>query len=508
MLGLTRVETISNGGSVEEIEIEKEEVEKSKIKRFFSLDFIRGFAIWAMVFLHAVSNMYDTSWALNLSSLLQMNPAIIVSVGLLAYLGTFAGLFLLVSISVNVYAAHRNLKRGHKPELILAKQVLVGFLVLFIAFLTETVLIYEGLLGRLIYQRDTSIVFFFYRAFHFETLHTIAWCIIINGILHYFIVLRPASKNKNYFLRTVIIYLVIIVAIIVATPFVNMGITNFFENRYGIDWNVDHHGADYDVGQWTLPLTGGVGEFFLRRFFIFLNGHLEPMFPFLATGTIGALIGTCLSQEKPPKRLPLFLLIGTLVSLLCGITVILITGEFVYTFFRPGMDMYFLSLFGQLGIMTLFIYLIEYRGYTKRFTRWSRYWRRFGMVSLTVYSLQVVDAVPRYLIQYFTGLFAILIKSNLNFSITTPMEVGWQVVPKASGIWWQVIITALIILAWWSLLIWLWEKINFIGSLEWMITSLSSLAKRIPASSRLNPKKIIYEAEPIVFRGIWNKNSS
>lgn len=495
MLKENRIEKILNGNNHEEFDEQKSE---SKIKRLFSLDFIRGFAIWMMIILHSFNNMYDTSWARDFETLLQMNPAIILFVGLLAYFGTFAGLFLLVSISVNVYASHKKLEKGHKPRLILLKQVVVGLLVVIIGFLSETILLYEGLLGRLIYQKSTAIEFFFHRVFHFETLHTIGWCLVFNGIMHYFIALRPASKNKDYFKRGVIIYLVIIVAIIVATPFVNMGIAQFFETTYGLDWNVGHHHQEYDQGQWKLPLTGGVGEFFIRMFFILLNGHLEPMFPFLATGTIGALIGMCLAQEQPPKRLPLFMLIGTILALIGGIMVILITGEFNYTFFRPGMDMYLLSLFGQLGAMTLMIYLIEYRGFTKHFVRFSRYWRRFGMASLTIYSLQVVDAVPRYFMQFFSGVLSILFNPTYDFSSVKPMEVGW---PIATGLgeWWQALVTTMVIVAWWSLIVWLWEKVNFIGSLEWLVTSATSLFKGIPPSSRVQAKRIIYEAEPIVF---------
>ncbi|NHJ39954.1 MAG: hypothetical protein FK731_07970, partial [Asgard group archaeon] len=77
-----------------------------------SIDFIRGFAIFIMVILHLFLRMTNLDWVFDFSQLFEKNIAIIIIVILLGYLGTFAGLFLLISITVNVFSAHKKLDKG------------------------------------------------------------------------------------------------------------------------------------------------------------------------------------------------------------------------------------------------------------------------------------------------------------------------------------------------------------------------------------------------------------
>ncbi|MFX1537633.1 MAG: hypothetical protein ACFFDI_25835 [Promethearchaeota archaeon] len=449
------------------------DVETGVAKRMLSLDFIRGVAIFLMVILHAFTRMMDTSWAQDIDTLLQKNVFVILGAGLLAYLGTVAGLFLIISITVNIFSAHKKLEKGFTPEQILGKQVAVGFLVLFCAYLTESILHHAGILGSLIFQRPNGVQIMLQRIFHFETLHAIGWCLVLNSVLHYLLVLRPLSKGRDTYLRALIIYGVIALVIFIATPFLYQFIANNYDN---------FPGEEYSGKQWEWP-PAGVGDFFLRLFLVFLAGNLEPMFPFFASGIIGAVIGMCLARKKPPRFLPLFIFIGALCALLAGVLIIVIKGDFEYTYFRPTSALYFLSLFGQLGFIALSLWLIEFRGYTKYFTPISRYWRRWGFISLSIYMLEIVDAAPRYLMQLITG---------------------WPVAAGSASAW-QTLITTIVLVLFWEGIIRLWELVGFIGSFEWMIAFLTSLGKGMPASARLNVRRIIYDVEPITFKGMWSE---
>jgi hypothetical protein len=107
-------------------------------------------------------------------------------------------------------------------------------------------------------------------------------------------------------------------------------------------------------------------------------------------------------------------------------------------------------------------------------------------------------------VQFFTGLLIILFYPQFTFENSAIMNVGWQVATGMDSAWKAFIVTLLVI-GWWSIIVWLWEKINFIGSFEWMIASISTIGEKIPPSSRLKINKVLYNVKPITYTNLFEK---
>ena len=113
----------------------------------------------------------------------------------------------------------------------------------------------------------------------------------------------------------------------------------------------------------------------------------------------------------------------------------------------------------------------------------SRFWRRYGAISLTIFSFEIIAVIPRYLVQVITG---------------------WHVASQAvegpfDAKLWQAAITIAFVMIFWEGLIRLWEQINFIGTFEWVNAKLLSIGQKIPATSKRQIKDIIYNIQPITF---------
>ncbi len=138
------------------------------MERYASIDFLRGFAIWMMLLLHVVMRIYDDHWALSFSTI---NPRPIINIlilVILAFFGGWAGIFLIVSAIGNTISMQKAIKRGVKEETVLGKQLIVGFLLLIAAFLTESLTGYHGLIGDLVLGRNFKdwIIPDLFRAYH------------------------------------------------------------------------------------------------------------------------------------------------------------------------------------------------------------------------------------------------------------------------------------------------------------------------------------------------------
>jgi uncharacterized membrane protein len=141
------------------------------MKRYVTLDFLRGFAIWLMLVLHIISKILDVDALL---SQLETIPLInIVALLVLPFLGGFAGLFLLVSSISNMISMNSALLKGAKPSDLLLKQVVGEFILLIFAALSEGILNHNAVLGMWI-RLNPDPWSFANRWVHMETLHTIA----------------------------------------------------------------------------------------------------------------------------------------------------------------------------------------------------------------------------------------------------------------------------------------------------------------------------------------------
>ncbi|MBD3191268.1 MAG: DUF1624 domain-containing protein [Candidatus Heimdallarchaeota archaeon] len=435
------------------------------LRRILTFDFLRGIAVFLMVFVHVIQHVYDEQWAFNFDILFKQPFYTIIGVFLLAFLGTWAGLFLLISAAVNSYSLTRKVKKGQSPLKVLKYQILGGFALLIVSIIVECFIGYYGAFSNLFKRgiSNFSITSSISRFYEFETLSAIAWSIIILGLIHFFLIQEGGVKRVK---RNIIIFVVLAMVTILITPL----IWDMAEFVY----------PGWPAGQHDWP-PANFSDFVIRYVFVMLSGTIEPLFPFLGTAFIGAAIGIALAQDRPTKNI---LYVGSIGGfLLLGLGILFIFqpfnsyfGEFDFTMNRPKVAMYLIETGPQILVTMLFLWLVEFRGskeFAGSFKRYTQFFRRWGVLALSVYSLQALEFIPRYFLQ-------------MMFKI-----------PAAAGgcTWQQTALTVFFVLIFWNGVILLWERINFKGSLEWIIVYATSFGRET-TPSRLDVNQVIYNVEP------------
>lgn len=442
------------------------------MKRYVTIDFLRGVAIFMMIILHMISHMLDIDSLINS---LDTIPIInIVALVVLPYLGGLAGFFLMISAIGNMVSMQKHLQKGRSVKDLVFKQVMGGILLLFFAMLTEGSIGYLGAIGNFFKNLDDlSMVKWsiaLYRWNHFETIHTIAWCVIINGIVQGILSRNDQWKNIK---RQVITYAVLAVIVVVLTQPIWDLVATLVP---GYPWKI------VDGEQIYTPVLGQASfwEIIRAPFLTPLAASIEPIFPYLAISFVGSIIGLKLSQPKEEidKSFPKKMMFGGLITWIIGsigVVVVIITvmdSEGIDTalnlykdisFHRhwaPDKNSYvpvlawvwqFLTLngFGLMGIMLMFR-LVEFRGRSEQFAKKTTFIRRFGFVAFTNYAYQWIYWIVWYL---FTIAIGLPPYSRLN--------------------WGLMAIMLLLGLGVYHIILRLWEKARYIGSIEWCIASIA-----------------------------------
>ncbi|TFF88052.1 MAG: hypothetical protein EU549_03730 [Promethearchaeota archaeon] len=455
------------------------------MRRFASIDFLRGLAIWLMILVHTVMRWYDRTWIE--AGGVEVPGILLVLMILLIVIGGSAGFFLMVSAIGNMISMWRNLEKGISIKGLFLKQVLGGLLLLVFAMLVEAIIGYKGALGQLVISEwEYGVWAYRYRFFHMETIHTIAFCIIINGIVQVIL-----SRNNGFkkIKRNVIIYAILaVICVILTIPIYN--IVRYFIPGYPLGLNPE---TGIPV-QYPLIGISGLGDF-LASFFLFpIAGNPEPLFPFLAISFIGSIIGILMCKEKPSKSFPkkgmyigfaMFIIgaVGVVTAIATGFETF---GNFLANFWNitglyPNSWFWWFICVNGIAIILILLIIrcVEFRGIGADFAKKTIYFRRIGFVAFSIYSFQFLDCLPRFLYGLIPGI------------PTYPTMMGPQV----------ILLIPLVFLTW-ELILRLWEKVNFTGGLEWSIGVIAD--RLIPAKgakgpwwkpSRLDAKEYLYKAE-------------
>ena len=483
-------------------DLSSEEVNSSKkMKRIASIDFLRGLAIWMMVFLHVFNHKYNYDWVFEagIENIFQItNPFFAIFILFSGFFGNWVGIFILVSGVVNTVSFVKRVSRGDATSRVFFKQILTGFGILIAGFIAES-FGYYGYFGTLIKTRipfmastwisnlegvesleqyallaDSNIVSKIWtQIFRMEALQIIGYLMIIIAIVLFFLNRNDGYKKVK---RNLFIVLGLIVVIAVSTPFlwyaseqINWIIpASASENVYHLTWpSMDMQVENASFGTYLMMV---------------LTGDYYPLFPYLITSLVGVGFGIVLAMEKPPKRLPLWGLLTTIIlGAIGGITATFM--HFDINFERPTFPFFFMLLASQVGLMTLLLWLVEYRGKSQKFGNniVVKYFRIWGVLSLSIFVLQIYHLVP----------YAIF-----NPAFKTVNLLGGQF--GQGGEYW-VLLLAFITVLFFDLIVWAWARFNFVLSFEWMIQRLSSLSTK-EKPDKLNFKKILNEVEWIDYK--------
>lgn len=187
------------------------------MKRFASLDFLRGFAIFLMIGLHVVNGILDTNALLdNMNSNTFLSLLALV---VLPFLGGLAGFFLLISATSNMVSMYRRLENGQSTNTLIVQQVTGGVLLVLFAMLTEAVTGYNGAFGIFVRDLGGTYRWALYEQLAlsrwnwFEMIHTIGWCVILNGLIQGIISRNGQWKNVSRQIRTYLIIAVVMVGL-------------------------------------------------------------------------------------------------------------------------------------------------------------------------------------------------------------------------------------------------------------------------------------------------------
>ncbi|MBN2157589.1 MAG: hypothetical protein JW776_16195 [Candidatus Lokiarchaeota archaeon] len=498
-------------------------------KRFASIDFLRGLAILLMVFVHTFMRWIDRD---TVQSNINDYRLIILWLMLgLIFIGAWAGFFLMVSAAGNMISMYKGVEKSGKVGDMVLKQVLGGTLLLFCGVLVESVLGYHAALGELVLGKNDWWTHIFYRGYHMETIHAIAWCIILNGIIQGILSINGGWKKIN---RNIIIYSILAIVVIVGTVFVWQGVRTLLPGYPFADRVVDIFGVskNLDIQYGVL----GVDPFFelVWKFFLIpLAGKHEPIFPFLAISFIGSIIGLFLmrKQQEMEENKPVstkLLKYGMIIGLVLFVIGLIGTGLFVIQ--RPsaidniilphhfdvihmyveGLESYgsdfvfgfipfsfiwlpwFLMVTGaQFGAICLILRTVEFRGKSKPFGRKTRYFRRYGFVAFSIYAYQFVDILAVYLLTLIPW-FPSLTWSSYFGSVPENMFDVYQI--------WPLLILIFVI---YEILIRFWEKAHFTLGYEWFIAKIAGVV--IPSQRKLKKKEGFFRTIRLdVNGGIYN----
>ncbi|MHA1198442.1 MAG: heparan-alpha-glucosaminide N-acetyltransferase domain-containing protein [Candidatus Heimdallarchaeaceae archaeon] len=467
-------------------------------KRFSSLDFLRGLAIILMIILHQISDLLDIDTLVgDLNNVPLINMVLLL---LLPFIGGLAGLFLLTSAISNMISMQKNTLRGRSVLSIAIKQIIGGIVLLVFAMITEAITGYHGMFGQFLHNPTTrnfinwNIVAT--RWAYFETIHTIAWCVIITGIVQGLLSINEGWKKPR---RQMAIYAILAVIVLVCTKFIWDGLWT----GYGYPWLNFSDGSS----MWQPDVrTAGFGAVLVGIFVNPLASPWEPIFPYLAVSFIGSIIGIALTQPKKALfkgftktvllvGLVMFIggAVGSVTELINVMSAIdgaggdgfgeainfyrLVGGHRFWTPDAPQTYAPYISNFAWLWqflftngfsimLVMITIYLVEFRGRGSHFAKKTRYVRRYGIIAFTNYNNQWLYWLPPAFI---------------------PLIFGLNSYDRM--LWGGTLLMVLTSILFYTIILYAWGLVNYRFSFEWLMRSIGYLLLPIRRTKELKAKK-------------------
>jgi len=456
------------------------ENKSSSFQRIATLDGCRGVAIFLMTFFHSLYHVvnYDAI-AEDPNRLLEYPKIALGMLGFFLYLGTWNTFFLLVSSVVNTYVMAKSVERGANLKILLWKRVITGVVLLFVDHLIEG-FGYWGFLGEGIrtgiWNHTDKI---WHPFFMIQTLEMIAWGIIITSIINYFLLRKKGHEKHN---RNRKIYLVLTLIVLLATPLVHTWVD---ARPWSIPEILSENPDLFDTAGWPDTQIQTHNASILSWFLVILAGDFEPLFPCLSTAFVGAIIGLFLANPRSSRkffRIGFFAAAG---SIAAG-ALLIVSGMTFSAFHRPALTNHLLQLGGQLFAVLIPLRLIEFRGRGQKVgnSKFGVFIRRWAIIALTIYALEIFDIFPEWTLNLFLGKITGLDLFERIFSLNQ--------LPLAMAV-------AIYSVFWYYLLLLLWGKFNYKGSFEWILIQIQGLVSK-QKSSRLNVDLMLKNVEWINFK--------
>ncbi len=461
------------------------------MKRFVSIDFLRGFAIVAMIALHVFIVTFDTD--ILLAALEgEGSPALIVVAIVIIYFASFAGLFIFVSAFGNVASMQKQFERlKDRPDackIVRNNQVIRGVVVVGISYFITLFLwpyvfdpIAEGVAGLLTWEEyvqewvtGTIWTNWVTDIYFVDVITFLGFATIIIGVVY-----TALLKAKREPARMGRALGWIAFAAFAITPVVLMAI----RAQPFMNWPNSHHwqGRTFpeNVGALLLSWAGGVNQ---------------AIFPWIGMSLLGTMMGLDLLDKPVTKQfIKKWSKIGWLmvaIGFAIQVVVAIIAGELddpaatifefgfgtIFGFSGPSTGYMLFAGGGEVLVVVLFLAQVEGKNKALSFARRTVPFRRAGLLALSLYALQFLLYIPVILLELAFGL--------------QPDQQQEEL--------WQSLLMITVCVAITFAIPWAWERVKFKGSLEWCtIVLLGKLSKRKNAADRLDPKGALYDIEPL-----------
>lgn len=456
--------------------------EVPKLERIASLDFLRGIAIFFMTFAHAFYHVYDYKWVIDDPSLLLTYPKLFLVFGLfIAYLGSWNTFFLFLSAIVNTLGISKSAYNNKNLEQVLYKKLIAGGLLVIFGQIIES-FGYYGYFGYLVQGKikSTDTYEIWSAFFAMMTIQIIGWSLIIISLINYLLLRRGGHKRL---LRNILIYAVLTLLVLITTPFAH----NWIDS---MNWKIPPSLPAYEYTvvtdlHWPNPHVQAYNASLKTWLLVFIGGDLEPLLPCLATAFVGAIIGLVLALPAPPIKLIKIGTIGGILSIILGSVLIAAGIPFSIMNERTAMTTELIQLGGQILVVMLFLRMIEFRGRGEKFANRKvvRYIRKWSMITLSIFWLELYDIFPKWTLNLLLGK-----KTGLNFFNRI---FGYGQLTLA-------FLVAVYSILWYDVLIRLWAKVNFKYSYEWFLLQFQKLGAKT-YTPRLNVDLILNKTKWVSF---------
>ncbi|NMC04696.1 MAG: hypothetical protein GYA24_05760 [Candidatus Lokiarchaeota archaeon] len=443
------------------------------MKRVLTFDFLRGVAIIGVLLFHVLNIAFKDRAA-------EIEAAVIDGIGTvdafwyilgpaLIIFGAFNGLFLMISAASNSISVHKQWERmvvekgvdtSTAFKSIFTAQLLRGILICAFGYLSETIL--ATLLGagiKMLLGEPVTITPWAWLEGFFLTniLTAIGISIIITSFIQLYYLKNGISR------KGITVFLIIVVITCTAlTP----AIQHVTKELFGTIT------FSNGLGDPSIPSWQWISRFILAP----IISRLTPLFPFFSCAAMGLLFAMYINENAiKPSTLRKFLYGG----------LIFIGASFIVGFALNDIELgsrervvfYQMFIFGlETVILSYMLYMIDFRKKTNipLFLRCTRWARRFGIMTLTLWMLQYFMIFPVLLIEIITG---------------------WPIIEGGLNDW-QLGIVLLLLLLMWNVILRAWEKGRFTGSFEWLTTL--ALSGKHSSGDRMQMDAILYHPEKMI----------
>jgi hypothetical protein len=435
------------------------------MKRFISLDILRGNAIIIVIFMHAL--LYNSSLVLG-----ELDPEANIVTQIISYFLYWAPAFAMISGTANtisIYGRFRAKKMSAKK--MLNNLLLTGFEILIMNYIymlfftpghVEPGLTSIGILPGLV-RYGVIFISSLERLIFSTTLVMLGTSTITLGIVLYLIfrkepVNSPTTEgiiennvkvnNRNY-----IIMGLIATGILVLYPLVEF------------------------IATPILSLEVNPLNFLFISIISWIAGDLNPMFPYASFALFGGLIGMMVIDNQPRKKILKFGFGAGGIITIIGLIFYSFLGFNPVPYQTPPLHSMILLLGPILFLFTLLFYRNDLRGDKAKMKAFkhSRFSRRCSMISLSIFMLE----------------------STISYGIGHIIDFIYPAWRSDAIV--LIFIFAPLMLVIWFVILRLWGRVQFKGSFEWLFLQIAAkLTKK--ESIRLDEKLILFNPEIYIER--------